>query len=340
MNKEELLKSLQPDREIIEQYMEQEIANVQDETLKNILTHALFNGGKRIRPLLTMLAGRLCAVAMTPEGVAEEGQLQPPENLYRLATVFELLHGASLLHDDVIDHADQRRGKPTANKIWGTSQVILAGDWLHATAMTMAGTLGGPEINTIIGSAVSAMIEAEFRQAETARTINLDEENYFAILRGKTSSLIAAACQTGASYVNENREYHLALRTFGDTMGLAFQVIDDLLDYQGDPEQTGKAVGNDLVEGKLTLPLLHAMENADKADHEQMIKLLKNEPELRKKHVEQVHDFIEANGGFAYAKEGAATLIEAGSEALELFPDCQAKTILLGLGQYVLYRQK
>lgn len=340
MNKEELLKALQPDREIIEQFMEQEIASVQDQTLKKILTHALFNGGKRIRPLLTMLAGRLCAFTMTPEGVAREDELQPPDNLYRLATVFELLHGASLLHDDVIDHADQRRGQKTANKIWDTSQVILAGDWLHATAMTMAGTLGGPEINAITGTAVCAMIEAEFRQAETARTINLDEENYFAILRGKTSSLIAAACQTGAAYVHDNQEYHLALRTFGDTMGLAFQVIDDILDYQGNPEQTGKAVGNDLVEGKLTLPLLHAMAKADKADHAQMIKLLMADPELRKKHIEQVHDFIEEHEGFTYAREGAATLIEAGGEALQIFPDCQAKTILIGLGQYVLYRQK
>lgn len=340
MNKSELLLRLQPDIEAVNEVMLREISSVNNPMLREILEYGIFNGGKRIRPLLTILAARLCTFARMPEGLAAEDELQPPINLYRLAMVFEFLHGASLLHDDVIDHADKRRGKPSANAVWDNSHVILAGDFLHTRAMTLAGTLGGEQVLALIGAATSAMIEAEFLQMQTVGDRNPTEENYFAVLRGKTGALISAACQVGGYFAEANAERQAALGNYGNALGLAFQVVDDLLDYLGDPEKTGKAVGNDFIEGKLTLPLLHGLQNCDESAGAAMLALLQDTPEQRALHVDDAHRFIEKFNGFAYAREGAEALVEAAVESLAVFPDCRARQILVGLAHYVLNRQK
>jgi octaprenyl-diphosphate synthase len=340
MKKAELLALLQPEIEIIDDTMRREFASINNPLLQKVINYAVFNGGKRIRPLLTLLAARLCAFCKMPEGIAEEDELTPPVDLYRLAMVFEFLHAASLLHDDVIDHATQRRGKPSANTIWDNTHVILAGDFLHASAMTLAGTIGDSKTLDMIGSATTSMIDAEFLQMQTAVDRNLSEENYFAVLRGKTGALIGSACEVGAYFTGASPEQQAALRTYGDALGLAFQVVDDLLDYQGDPEKTGKAVGNDLVEGKMTLPLIHAIENAPDDEKKFVMDLLQDEPHKRHDHIQKVHNFIEKHNGFTYSKQGAETLVEAALESLDIFKDCQAKKTLIGLTGYVLTREK
>ncbi|MFZ5773275.1 MAG: polyprenyl synthetase family protein [Thermodesulfobacteriota bacterium] len=340
MDKNELLALLQPDIENINETMRREISQCGNARLQHILEYALFNGGKRIRPLLTVLAARLCAFNRMPEGLAAEDELQPPVNLYQLAAVFEFLHGASLLHDDVIDNAGRRRGKPSANSVWDNTQVILAGDYLHTRAMTMAGTAGDHHTLALIGFATAAMIQAEFQQMQTVQERNLSEENYFAVLRGKTGCLISAACEVGAYFAQGSEQHQLALRSYGDALGLAFQVVDDLLDYQGDPAKTGKAIGNDFVEGKMTLPLLHALQNSTEAASAHIIDLLKGEAAARAAKITEVHGFIAQHGGFAYARQGAEALVEAANEALAVFPDCQSRRVLAGLAQYVLTRQK
>jgi len=340
VNKNELLALLQPDIEQINATMRTEISQCGNELLGKIVEYALFNGGKRIRPVLTVLSARLCVFTSMPEGLAQEDELQPPVNLYRLASIFEFLHGASLLHDDVIDKAGMRRGKPSANKVWDNTHVILAGDYLHTSAMTMAGTIGNETILTLIGTATAAMIRAEFQQMQTVEERNLSEENYFSILRGKTGCLISAACEVGACFAKGNEEQRLALRSYGDALGLAFQVVDDLLDYQGDSGKTGKAVGNDFVEGKITLPLIHALKKGEHEKSDQIIGLLKDDASVRADNIGLAKAFIEEYGGFDYARQGAEALVEAAIEALSIFPDCQARQILIGLAQYVLTRQK
>jgi octaprenyl-diphosphate synthase len=275
-----------------------------------------------------------------PEGLAAEEQLKPPVNLYRLAIVFEFLHGASLLHDDVLDHARTRRGKPSANTVWDNNHVILAGDFLHARALTLAGTIGGEQCLKIIGNATSSMIDAEFLQMQTVADMNLSEENYFSVLRGKTGSLISAACEVGTFFTETGQEQRDALRTYGNAIGLAFQVVDDLLDYQGDPDKTGKAVGNDFIEGKMTLPLIHALQNSEQSESDQILALLRGNQEERATEVANVCSFIDKNDGFSYARQGAETLVEAAVEALSLFPSCQARSNLEGLAHYILIRQK
>jgi len=327
MNREELLARLQPEMAKIDEAMADDLAAIVDPTLKEIIHHGIFNGGKRVRPLLTLLAANLCG-----------GKID--RDAYRLAMTFEYLHAASLLHDDVIDHAEQRRGKPSANTIWGNSNVILAGDYLHTRAMTLAGTVGSPEILAVIGQATASMVEAEFLQAKTVKEMDRSVNNYFAVLAGKTGALISSPCEVGALYAEADEKQRQALHDYGRDLGLAFQVVDDLLDYQGDPTKTGKAVGNDFQEGKMTLPLLHALDAATDSDRELLLSLLAASPDRRRSELARVHAIIDAGNGFACARAKAENLVTAACAALAVFPDNDAKKMLLGLGQYVLTRQK
>ena len=327
MNRDELLARLKPEMAKIDEAMAEDLADIVNPTLREIIHHGIFNGGKRVRPLLTLLAANLCG-----------GEIN--RDAYRLAMSFEYLHAASLLHDDVIDHAEQRRGKPSANTIWGNSDVILAGDYLHTRAMTLAGTVGSPEILSVIGKATASMVEAEFLQAKTAQDIDRSVDNYFTVLAGKTGALISSPCETGALFAKAGDNQRQALHDYGQALGLAFQVIDDLLDYQGDPAKTGKAVGNDFQEGKMTLPLLHALDQAEPAHRDLLLELLAASPEKRQSEVATAHAIIEANNGFEHARAKAESLVNEACASLAAFPDNDAKKMLLGLGHYVLTRQK
>ncbi len=340
MNKETLLQKLHPEIEAVNATMAREFESIQSALLAEVIGYGVMNGGKRIRPLLTILTGRLVAFTRMPDDIAKEADITPPEDLYRLASIFEFLHAASLLHDDVIDHSGTRRGQKTANRVWDETTAVLAGDYLHTKAMTMAGTIGGEDILAIIGNATEAMIDAEFLQMQTVSDFNLSEENYFTILRGKTGALIGSACEVGAIFAEATPEQTESIRIFGDALGLAFQMVDDLLDYQGDSGKTGKAVGNDFSEGKMTLPLIHTLENCDDKERHLINDLLSSTPEIRIKNIGRVTRIMERTGSFAYTREGADTLIAAAIEGLAPFKDSMAKDTLRSLAMYVLSREK
>ncbi len=340
MDKKQLLARLQPEIVWVNEAMAAEFADIKSSRLAKVVDYGIFNGGKRIRPLLTVLIARLVAFTRMPEGIADEEEISPPPDLYRLAMVFEFLHAASLLHDDVIDHAETRRGKKTANHVWDASTAILAGDYLHTRAMTLAGLVGGEKCLALIGEATSAMIDAEFLQAQTVADANLSEENYFAILRGKTGALIGAACEVGALFAGADKDQRAAIRTFGDALGLAFQVVDDLLDYLGDADSTGKAIGNDFVEGKMTLPLIYAINNSPLDKRQILTDLLAASPPERQAKISEVTTIIDEAGGFTYARQGADTLIDAALESLDAFKACDTKNTLQGVAHYVLSRDK
>ncbi|HSR37233.1 MAG TPA: polyprenyl synthetase family protein, partial [Desulfurivibrionaceae bacterium] len=251
----------------IDAAMQADLASVESPLLKEILHHAIFQGGKRIRPLLVCSSATLLG--------------RPSADLDTLAIAFEYLHAASLLHDDVIDHADLRRGKETANRRWGNATVILAGDYLLARAMELVAAAGGVECQRLVSEALRHMVEGEFLQMRVAETQDTSEAGYFAILQGKTAALIAAACEVGIIFAGGSMAQRQALRTYGANLGLAFQIIDDLLDYQGDPKETGKAVGNDFQEGKMTLPLLIACNTAGETGRARLRTLLAATPEAR-----------------------------------------------------------
>jgi len=325
LNKDELLSYFKNEIVAINEAMRQDIEVIKDPLLKEIVEYALFGGGKRIRPLLTVFCARLC------------GRDEPA---HAFALAFEYVHVATLLHDDVIDHAEKRRGRPAAHTIWGVVPVILAGDYLHARSLYIAVTMNRPLGVKRLSEAISAMVEAEFLQLRHAGDFTLNEEGYFRILHGKTGFLIAAACEVGAILADAPAGEVSALSTYGMNLGLAFQVTDDLLDYLGDPEQTGKAAGNDFVEGKLTLPLIHALAKASESEQKLVFALLSGGPKARQDHLEQIHSLINAHDGFGYARSRAGRFVAEALGQLDRFPPSLTKELLIGLAEYVLVRKK
>lgn len=332
---EALLAGFRTEAQTIDEAMRADLEGVQNDLLAEALRYALFNGGKRVRPLLTVFASRLL-----PKDTGQAGDKAFEKRVCRLAMVFEYLHAASLLHDDVIDRSEERRGKATANTVWGSTPAILAGDYLHARAMHIAGAEGGREVLGLISHATFAMVEAEFLQMQNALSKELSEARYFAVLEGKTAALIAAACETGILAAGGTESERKAARIYGVNLGLAFQIVDDLLDYLGDPVKTGKAVGNDFIEGKMTLPLIHALENGAPHERGALLELLALDSGKRAAEVEASRKIIDSTNGFGHARATAVRLIDTARQALTQFPASPAKEMLLGLSHYVLTREK
>ena len=334
MDKVNLLTSLKSEITKVDQAMREDIqALVSKElipsNLVEVLEHALFNGGKRIRPLLCILTARLCAT---------QGK-----EIYPLAIAFEYLHVATLLHDDVIDHADTRRGRPAVNKLFGLTPAILAGDFLHARSMFLVGTLGGKRCLNLICRATEAMVAGEFLQFSNVHNLNQSEKDYFSVINGKTALFIGAVCETGGIFAGaENSEIH-ALELYGANLGLAFQIQDDLLDYLGDSAKTGKNVGNDFYEGKMTLPLIRTLETANKQESDVLLGLLKGSKSERMAKFEDAREMIHKNGGFEYAGQLAEKLVNTGIESLAVFTseeNNKTLDLLTGLAGYVISREK
>ena len=331
MNQSQLIYLLKPETAKIDQAMRQDLAIVGSPRLREVLEYAIFNGGKRVRPLLTILAARLCW-----QNQGHEPDPGLTAKLYQLALTFEYLHAASLLHDDVIDGSESRRGRTTANRVWDNAHVILAGDFLHARSMFLAGTIGGVECLSIIGFATAAMVESEFLQLANAENRDTSQRRYFEVLDGKTAALIAAATATGALFANAGVDERQALHTFGRNLGLTFQIVDDLLDYQGDTQKTGKAVGNDFQEGKMTLPLILALEQAKPQDQATLTSLLHGSAEERSKNFALVQRIIEQAGGFLAARHQAETLVQEAIGALAIFAKSPLRGIALSPEQEVM----
>jgi octaprenyl-diphosphate synthase len=334
VGKIDLLARLKPEIDIVDETMQNDLQNLADKRLipsrlVEVLQHALFNGGKRIRPLLCILTAALCGNSR--------------KAIYRLAIAFEYLHVATLLHDDVIDHADTRRGRPAVNTIFGLTPAILAGDFLHARSMFLVGTLGGKRCLELISRSTEAMVAGEFLQLANAQNLNQSEKDYFAVINGKTALFVGAICEIGGIFAGADDKASEALKTYGANLGMAFQVQDDLLDYLGDPSKTGKTIGNDFCEGKMTLPLIHALKTAGKAERDFLLALLKGEKSEREAKLEEAKGIISKNNGFEYSRQKAEKLIAAGIDGLDIFKtkhNEQAFATLAELARYVIHRDK
>jgi octaprenyl-diphosphate synthase len=328
---EQLKELIQPDIEKIEETMQTDLSMSTaglDDLLGEVLRYGLFAGGKRFRPLLAVLAARLC------------GQGGP--DMYRLAIAFEYLHMATLFHDDVIDNADTRRGRPAVNRAYGMVPAILAGDFLHSRSMAIVSEYGGAEALKIFCQATAGMVDGEFQQLRYSTNFNLSEKDYFHIVSGKTALFIAATMEIGSLYGGGNDQERQALRVYGNNLGCSFQIIDDLLDYLGDQNATGKPVGNDLAEGKMTLPLILAMNKAEPKDRVEIIKIIEN-TKNRKNCLVEINSLILKYNGFSDSWIKAEKMIQEAVSQLKIFshPDnCKDRIILEGLAQYVLTRNR
>jgi len=317
----------------IDSSMREDLAAIEppvDSLLNEVLEYGLFNGGKRIRPLLAILSSRLCR-----GGKGDGG--------YRVGIAFEYLHAATLFHDDIIDRSETRRGHPSIYRKFGTVGAILAGDFLHAHSMSIIGEMTGTDGLCSFCKATKGMVDGEFMQLRNARNHNLSELDYYNAIMGKTGLLIASACEVGGIYGGGEERQITALRKYGENLGCAFQIVDDLLDYQGDTEKIGKAIGNDLAEGKMTLPLILAIEKCDRKHKERLLAILGNE-ELRANSYDEVYGIIDRYDGFTDARKQAQEAVGNAVDELQVFSAKGGveteKVLLETLAQYVLHREK
>jgi octaprenyl-diphosphate synthase len=313
--------------EAIRQDLESALAG-NDPLLPEVLKYSLLQGGKRLRPALAVLSSRLCG--------------RDDDELYLLAGTFEYLHAGSLIHDDVIDHARNRRGKESVVKKYGMAAAILAGDWLHARCMHLVGSLAGQAGLDIVCHATQEMVDGEFLQLRYTANPAVSEEQYLAVIHRKTALLMSATCETGALYGGADPAQQRALADYGRKIGIAFQVIDDLLDYLGDEKTTGKIVGNDFIEGKMTLPLIHALAQSTEADKVDLLKALQASPRDNAG-CAMARQLMHATESFAFSRQRAAQEIQEGLAALSCFTKEQhseSLTILEQFADYILNRDR
>ena len=312
----------------------EDLAAIEDELKANLTPyldivsqaagHILFSGGKRIRPLLLVLCARLCGY--------------PGSYDKTFSITFEYMHAASLLHDDVVDGATLRRGKPVTNAIFGNAPAVLVGDYLLSRSVSIAADANQVEVIQELGKITEDMSQGELHQLIRKGCIDLSEEEYMEVIRRKTAALIQGACRIGAMIAHAPDEEADALSDFGLHLGMAFQMADDLLDYVSDTTVLGKEVGADLREGKVTLPLIHALKNASAFDREQMTAIIEN-TDFSLKDFEALKGLLENYGGIAYTNTLAADHVRRAKEALNIFSPSETRDLLSLLADYTLARK-
>jgi octaprenyl-diphosphate synthase len=291
-----------------------------DEVAKYLVRHK----GKQLRPMLVITAARSVG--------------EPTESSYLAAVVVELLHTAALVHDDVVDEAELRRGFPTINKIWKNKISILMGDYLLAKSLIIATEIGHLEMMNIIANVAKSMSKGELLQIQKARKLNITEEEYFQLIKDKTASLFSACCEIGAITISHNSEQRTILKNFGLNLGIAFQIKDDLLDYQSKSGILGKPVGHDLKDKKITLPLLYAFQNSDNTDRKKIIRMLKNG--VKRKQIDHIIEFIKTHNGISLAEQKAHYYKDLSISGLRKLPETPARQILEDLADFVVKREK
>ncbi len=290
--------------------------------LDRIMRFIVNRKGKQLRPMFVLLSAKLC------------GQIN--DSTYRAASLVELLHTASLVHDDVVDESLERRGFFSTYALWKTKISVLVGDYLFAKGMLLSLDNDDFRILQILSGAVRQMSEGELSQMEKSRSLNLDENVYLEIIRYKTASLLASACAAGAFTTSKNEFLTEKMRLFGEKVGIAFQIKDDLFDYGS--ESIGKPTGNDIKEKKLTLPLIYTLNKIDKATRKQLIYIIKNQNKDRQK-VQYVIDKVIENGGIDYAIQKMNAYREEAFNILLEFEDNEVRKTLEDLVRFTTDRK-
>ena len=321
--KQKILTAVGDDFKAIEKALVENL-NPYFDLVSQVAGHILFAGGKRLRPLLMVLCARLCGYS--------------GNHTARFSTIFEYLHAATLLHDDLVDGADMRRGRQVANQLWDNPTAVLTGDFLLARGLSIAADTGLCEVIQTIARITENMSQGEIRQLEKKGDITLTEEEYLEVIRCKTAVLFQGACRTGALLAGVNTARVEALTDFGYHLGMAFQMADDLLDYTQDFSATGKHAGADLREGKLTLPLIHALSRAPATDRQRMVAILEN-PDFTRAEFVALVETLNCHGGIAYTHAQAAAHIHAAKATLQGFGNSPTREILMDIADYALVRK-
>lgn len=279
--------------------------------------------GKRVRPALVLLSASAC------------GEVRPAHHV--LAAVVEMVHIATLVHDDVLDEADIRRRAATVNRLWGNERAVLMGDFLISHAFHLCSSLPSQTASRIIGATTNTVCEGELMQVANRYNYDLDEGLYFDIITRKTASLIGTCCQLGAQFAEANSAVVASLKDFGVSLGVAFQIVDDVLDVLGDEAEAGKSLGRDVEEGKLTLPLIHYLQRVDERERRDVAAIISNGHPHK---AATIATRLRKSDSIQYAQQVAAAYVRRAQTALEVLPDSDAKSCLYEMSNFVLRRQR
>jgi octaprenyl-diphosphate synthase len=318
-----LIKSLEGDLKLVDEII-LSFAQGKSPLIQEVSHHLISSGGKRIRPVLLILAAKLC-------GSNSE------DNHYNLAAAVELIHSATLLHDDVVDDSKIRRGKKTANAIWDNKPSILVGDYLFSVAFQLMVLSKNLSVLDLLAKASSIMADGEVMQLQNSSDIELSKEKYFEIIFGKTAVLFSAACEVGALINNRSNEEILALRNFGKNLGIIFQIIDDMLDYSAEERVLGKDVGNDFFEGKVTLPIILSVEKASVEDKKIIADLFTKNlmgSEKSPNDLNKILELIKKYDGLKASRNLALEYHNLALSDLQIFKDSKAKEDLISILEY------
>lgn len=293
--------------------------------LDKITLYVIKRQGKQMRPMFVFLTAK-----------ALNGDVK--DSTYTAASLIELLHTATLVHDDVVDDANERRGFFSVNALWKNKIAVLVGDYLLSRGLLLSVDQQEFQLLQIVSTAVKEMSEGELLQIEKARKLDITEAIYFDIIRQKTASLIASCCAAGAASVTKDQTIIARMKQFGELVGLAFQIKDDIFDY-GDADKIGKPTGNDIRERKMTLPLIYALQNGNENTRRELINIVKNQNDKSASIKKAIQLVVDA-GGVKYAYDRMIQLKNEALAILQELPESESKNALAGLVEYTVYREK
>ncbi len=291
--------------------------------LNRIINYLMRMKGKQMRPLLVLLSAKIC------------GEIN--SRTYVAATMIELLHTATLIHDDVVDNADRRRGFLSINKVWKNKASVLFGDFLLAKGLLVAVDANEFELLKVLSTAVKRMSEGELRQLKASKLQNMSEEKYYQIISEKTASLLVACCECGAISASADEHVRERMRHIGHHVGVAFQIRDDLLDYS--ERETGKSAGNDIIERKITLPFIAALSFSSTLEQRKM-RWIYRKKQKNAREVEEIREFVKTKGGFEYARNKMEEHAGKALVFLNEFQESETRDLFSEFIRFVIYRKK
>lgn len=320
MDIQAVYKLVESDRQAVDELIKRRLHS--EVVLVNQIGHYIVNsGGKRLRPILTLLAARAAGY---------EG-----EHHITLAAVVEFIHTATLLHDDVVDGSELRRGKDTANAVWGNEASVLVGDFLYSRSFQMMVDVGNMRVMEILSEATNTIAEGEVKQLLNIHNAEITREDYLDVIRSKTAKLFEAAAQLGPVLTGRSKEEEQALADYGMFLGSAYQLVDDALDYGASSEELGKNIGDDLAEGKPTLPLIHALHNGTP---EQQTVVREAIEQGGRENIDKVMEAVESTGAIEYTSRSAQDEAERAIAALDPVPDSPYKEAMIALAEFAVAR--
>ncbi len=291
--------------------------------IQQISEYIINSGGKRLRPVLVILMAKALNNSTSHQ--------------IKLAAIIEFIHTATLLHDDVVDESDVRRGNKTANEVWGNSASVLVGDFLYSRSFQMMVSIGIMDVMTILANATNTISEGEVLQLLNIGNLDITEEDYYQVIENKTAKLFEAGCQLSAIISSNDKNLHQNIAKFGRDLGMAFQIADDLLDYDTDNEEIDKNIGDDLNEGKLTLPLIYLLKNGNAEDKKLVSDAINSKST---KYLKAIQQRIQQTPAIEYSKQKALEFAQSAKTQLQNIPESDAKAALLYLCDFACDRKK